>query len=280
MINSKTKKYGIVGHPLGHSLSPIIHNTSFNELNINAVYLPFNVTPDYIQTLTTSMKSLGVSGANVTVPYKKEIIKQLDWISEEAKLLNSVNTIKIENGIVKGYSTDYAGFKRKFIEEDVDYINKSILLIGTGGAAAAIATGLTVIDKHKNVTIAGRSENKIDDLISNIDKNGGSASKIILNSDAFFANFANYDIVVQITSVGMSPNIEDSVIEGKIFNKNQIAYDIVYNPLMTKFLLDAQSCGAKVLTGLDMLIYQAAESFKIWTGEEMIIESVRQELSK
>ena len=280
MINSKTKKYGIVGHPLGHSLSPIIHNHSFQELEIDAVYLPFNVTPDYIRTLTTSMKSLGVSGVNVTVPYKKEIINQLDWISEDAKLLNSVNTIKIDNGIVKGYSTDYIGFRRKFIEENIDYKNKSILLIGTGGAAAAIATGLTIIDKHENVTITGRTESKIIDLISNIDKNGGKAEKVILNSEEFLSKFSSYDIIVQITSVGMSPNIEDSVIDGKLFNKDQIAYDIVYNPLITKFLSDAQSCGAKILTGLDMLIYQAAESFKIWTGKEMSIESVRKQLSK
>jgi len=279
MINSKTKKYGIVGYPLGHSLSPMIHNTSFKELNINAVYTPFQVTPDYINILASSMKSLDISGINVTVPYKQDVISQLDWISQEAKLLNSVNTVKLEDGILQGYSTDYAGFKRKFTEANIDFKNKSILVIGTGGAASAITVGLTIIDDHKSVTIAGRTESKIDSLIDNIISNGGLAEKIILNSDEFKEKFSDFDIIIQTTSVGMSPKIENSVLEQDMFNKNQIAYDIVYNPLVTKFLEDAKKSGAKILTGIDMLIYQAAESFKIWTGKDIPIEKVKNKLS-
>ncbi len=279
IINSKTKKYGIVGHPLGHSLSPIIHNTSFQELSLNSVYLPLHVELQFISNLANSLKTLDFSGVNVTVPYKKDVISQLDWISEEAKILNSVNTIKVEDGILKGYSTDYAGFKRKFIEEGIDFKNLSILVIGTGGASSAIVSGLTIVDNHKSVTVCGRSQEKIGSLVDNIKNCGGKISSLILNSEDFKKGFKNFDIIVQTTSVGMSPNVEESVLPEKMFNENQIAYDIVYNPLVTKFLADAQKCGAKILTGLDMLIYQAAESFMIWTGKETPIDVVRKQIS-
>ncbi len=280
MINSKTQKYGIVGYPLGHSLSPSIHNCSFETLDVNAVYLPFQIAPDKIDILAKSFVGMGVSGANVTVPYKKEIIKQLDWISDEAKLLNSVNTIHVVDGKLKGYSTDYAGFKRKFTEEGVDFINKSILVIGTGGAASAIIAGLAVVDSHENVTVAGRNEEKCDIIVQKIIENSGKCKKVVLNSDEFVSNFGNYDIVVQTTPIGMSPKVDASVLAENLFNADQIAYDIVYNPLETKFLKDASKNGAKILTGLDMLIYQAAESFKIWTGKEMPVDVVKECLAK
>lgn len=266
MINSKTKIYGIIGHPIEHSLSPIMHNAVFKEKNINAIYLAFNVKN--LENAIKGAKSLNFSGLNVTIPYKIDVIKFLDEISEEAKLINAVNTIKFENDKISGYNTDGIGAIRA-IEEKIKVKGKKIFIFGAGGAARAII--FQAILNGAEIYITNRTIEKAKILSEEVFKKLNKKIEVVKFENNKNNNIKNIkeilkecDIIINTTSVGMFPNVYDSIIDEDIIPENKIAMDIVYNPLQTKFLKFANNKGCEIITGEKMLIYQGAEALKIW----------------
>ncbi|MBO8173771.1 MAG: shikimate dehydrogenase [Thermococcus sp.] len=261
MINAKTKLYGLIGKPVEHSLSPAIHNALFKKYNINAVYLAFEVND--LDSAVKGVRALGISGLNVTMPHKEQILEFLDGLSEEAKAIGSVNTIVNREGKLIGYNTDGIG-ALKALKRFTEVENKNILVLGAGGAGKAIAYTLSRLAK---VVVLNRTERKAKEL----EKFGVKGEKLSKESLEHYLSWA--DIVINATSLGM--NEDKSPIPKKLLRENLVVFDIVYFPLETKLLREAREVGCLTIDGLWMLIYQGAESFKLWTGVKPDVEFMR-----
>jgi len=266
-IDWQTKLYCVIGHPISKTLSPIIHNSFFKLNNLNHIYLAFDIKNGGIENAINALKTINVQGFNVTIPYKIEIMDYLDEISEEARLIGAVNTVKNENGKLIGYNTDGLGFLKSLKDKNIDIKNKNILVLGAGGAANAICTSLALADANTiyiNNRNISRSENlakKLEKQVPNLNVNYGDLS---LN------NVVKEEIhmIVNCTSVGMYPNIDEIPILLDGFSKNLIVYDIIYKPKETRFLKIAENKGYTTIGGLSMLINQGLYSEKIWLDEE------------
>ncbi|ADG13325.1 shikimate 5-dehydrogenase [Methanocaldococcus infernus ME] len=273
-MDAKTKLVGLIGHPVEHSLSPVMHNAAFKDKNLNYVYLAFDVKPERLRFVVDGAKALGMVGFNVTIPHKVEIIKYLDQLSEEAKLIGAVNTVKIEDDIAIGYNTDGIGARRALEEEIGKVKDKKIVIFGAGGAARAVAFELA---KDNFVVIANRTLEKAKKLAKEIEEK--------LNREVGYSDLnvdlEDVDIVINATPVGMYPNVnEKPIVSKERLRKDMVVMDLVYNPLETTLLKEAKKVGAKTIDGLGMLIYQGAEAFKIWTGVEPNIEVMRESILK
>ncbi|MCC7554103.1 MAG: shikimate dehydrogenase [Methanobacteriaceae archaeon] len=269
MIDGNTNLLGLIGNPVEHSFSPVMHNAAFKELKLNYVYLPFKVEKENLKNVITGANSLNIKGLNVTIPYKIDIIKYLDNLDPIAKLIGAVNTIDLNR--MKGYNTDGIG-ALKAIEEITNIKNKKLVITGAGGASRAISFQFanSAIDE---LVIINRNEKKAVLLAKEI-KNSGLHDNVKYGSLSELKNeLSNADIFIDTTPIGMDPNINDEPIaNSKILHEDLIVNDIVYNPLETSLIKEAKKVNAKTVSGLKMLIYQGAESFKIWTGEDAPID--------
>ncbi|MBP5427651.1 MAG: shikimate dehydrogenase [Clostridiales bacterium] len=266
-INGSTKIIGIIGNPLEHSVSPMLHNEISSMLGKNLVYVPFCVEKERLEDAVLGLKSLGVVGFNVTAPYKKDIMKYVDYKTKSSLLMGAVNTVKNVNGRLYGYNTDAEGFVRAFrMNTNRDFKGLVVTIFGAGGAARAIAVKLA--HTHvKKINIVNRTKEHADIIRDTINENISSIVETYTNNDKIEDICQGSDVLINATSVGMLPDTGKCVIKLKnIFNKNQFVYDIIYNPKQTKFLSMAQSCGCSVMNGLGMLFYQAIASYEIWVG--------------
>ena len=267
-INWETKLYCLIGHPISKSLSPIIHNNFFKLNNLNSIYLAFDIDEGEIKNTIHALKAINVQGFNVTIPYKIKIMNSLDEISKEAKLIGAVNTVKNENGKLIGYNTDGLGFLKSLEDKNIDIKNKNVLVIGAGGAANAICTSLALagINKiyinNRNIDKAKKLAKKLKIQFPNLNVNYGDLS---LNN--VFKE--EIHMVINCTSVGMYPNIDEIPILLNGFSKDLIVYDIVYKPNKTKLLKIAEDNGYTTIGGLSMLINQGLYSEKIWLDKEI-----------
>lgn len=273
-IDSDTKLYCLIGHPISKSLSPLIHNFSFNENKINAKYLTFDVKENNLKMAISGLKALGVQGFNVTIPYKTEIIQYLDELSEEAKLIGSVNTVKNVNGKLIGYNTDGMGFIESLKENKIEIKEKIVLVIGAGGAGRAICMMLAKEGAEK-IHIINRTIDKAKKLSKELNSIFDDVLITYGSLDNKKIDFKNIDIVVNCTSVGMYPNIDETPINPNHFTSKTTVYDIIYKPIKTKFLKFAEKRGCKILNGLDMLIYQGILSEEIWLDMNLNVEKVK-----
>ncbi len=262
-INSKTGIFGVIGHPIGHSLSPLIHNYAFENLDFNSVYVSFDVKQEDLKDAIMGVKALGIKGLNVTVPHKESVIKYLDCISDEAKVIGAVNTIKNNAGLLEGYNTDVTGFMESLKEHNVDVTGKNAVILGAGGAAKAVATGLALLGA-KSIYVCNRSIDKAKEISIHMENNFNIKSRGIGYNDLNMLD--EIDMLINATSVGMHPNVGVSPIGEGVVAKSKFVYDIIYNPEKTLFLSYAEKYQIKYINGLDMLINQANDSFKIWTG--------------
>lgn len=261
MINAKTKLYALIGKPVEHSLSPAIHNSLFKKYNINSVYLAFEV--DDLETAIEGVRGLKISGLNITLPYKEKILPFLDELSEEAEAIGSVNTVINREGKLIGYNTDGIGALRA-LERFTNVKDKRVLILGAGGAGKAIAYTLSKLAK---VVVLNRTEKKAKAL----ERFGVKGEK--LNKENLSHYLAWAEIVINATSVGM--NEDKSVVLEEFLRKGLVVFDIVYSPLETKLLKEAKQRDCLTIDGLWMLVYQGAESFRLWTGIRANVEFMR-----
>ncbi len=271
-FNHNTKIVGVIGHPIKHSLSPLMHNIAFDIAGLNYIYLPFDVPANYLKDAMKGMAALGIKGFNVTIPLKEKILPFLKDVSEEAGIIGAVNTVVNEEGILRGYNTDVQGVVESLNQFKEELSGAVVTVIGTGGAARSVIYSLIRSFKIGQINIVNRTEQKAESLKEYF------SSKMIFNDFKAYPLvppdlldvFRNSKLIINTTPMGMFPEIDDSATTIKeSFMKGQIVFDVVYNPVKTKLLKLAESQGATVVTGLKMFVEQGAKSFEIWTGQEM-----------
>lgn len=257
--NTETKIYGLIGNPVAHSISPSIHNTAFAEKGLNWVYIPFKT--ENVTTTFSGLKEIDIQGCSVTIPHKQSIMELLNEIDPLARRIGAVNTVVNRNGKFWGYNTDcdaaIVALKEVVGQGNLSLKGKTILVVGAGGASRAIAFGL-----HKegaNVIITNRTDEKAEMLGMDIGCKYCKMQEL---------NNLKIDILVNATSVGMYPNIDEIPVPANALKSNMIVFDTVYNPLETRLLLEAKNRGCITVSGLAMFINQAAAQFELWTGQK------------
>jgi len=273
-ISGTTKVCAIIGDPVDHSLSPVMHNAAFNELGLNFVYVAFTVTANELKDAMLGAKSLGLRGLNVTMPHKNAVIDYLDFVDSTAEKIGAVNTILNNRGKLTGYNTDGSGTMIALQENGVDIEEKKMVLLGAGGAAKAIA--YKAAQDVDELVILNRTEDKAKELTNMLSNTFDSKiTSGTLSLSVLKAELENADILINATSVGMHPDIESSPVPSDLLHSRLCVMDIIYNPLTTKLLNDAKSVGATAISGLEMLIYQGAVAFEIWTTFPAPVEVMR-----
>lgn len=278
-IDGKTELYGIIGYPVKHTFSPLMHNAAFESLGINAVYLPFEVKPKGLKTAISCMKSLGIRGLNVTIPHKERILECLDGIDKEAALISAVNTIVNKNGRFIGFNTDGRGFINSLNEEfGISPKGKNFFIMGAGGASLAISFSLA-LSGAKRIVLVDKIEEKAIKLASSLAKNT-PCEAIALKRDkrAIKEVILNSDVFINATPCGMKAT-DPRVIEPEFLHKGLFVYDIIYNPPVTRLLKDAKKRGARCSNGIGMLLNQGAISFRLWTGRKAPVAVMRKALT-
>lgn len=268
----------LLGYPVAHSVSPVLHNTAFKKLGLEWIYLSCNVPPDMLHDAARGLRALGFRGANVTVPHKEAILPLLDYVDDEARSLGAVNTIILDQNKLKGFNTDGIGFLRSLIKEGgFDPCGKEVFIIGAGGAARAVAVALARAGAAR-ICLANRTLEKANKLAEMIQKlyPGVETEGFALKTDALLGTrLKQSQLVVQTTSLGMYPKTKTCPeLEWDALSPGTLVYDLVYNPRVTEFLKRAAGRGCSVLSGLGMLVYQGAASFKLWTGQEAPVKEM------
>ncbi len=272
-LDEKTEIYGILGNPVSHSLSPYLHNAAFRHSDINAVYIPFqcNELGEFLKVLveqTTRQVDLNFKGFSLTSPHKELINNYLEFMDETASKIGAVNTVKVVNGKLHGYNTDADGFIAPLKEMFGDLEDVNVGILGAGGAARACIFAL--IKERAHVTVFARNYNKAKTLAEEFD-----IKLCELTSGKF--EFPTLDIIVNTTPIGTSGKLENETpVDFESMKNLQLAYDLVYNPMDTRFLRQARDAGAATLSGFEMFVSQGAKQFEIWTGQKAPIAEMRQ----
>ncbi len=273
-ISGKTRVCGVIGDPIEHTLSPIMHNAAFKELELDYAFLAFKVKPAQVEAAVNGMRALNIRGLNVTMPHKTSVIKYLDRVDLSAQIVNSVNTILHKEGLLFGFNTDGVGALKALKENGVELKGRKVLLLGAGGAARAIA--YTLAKEADELAVLNRTPKQAQEIAKLVSKalNKKVAAGSLSPADIKL-NLQDSDILVNATSIGMKPNPDVSPVPAELLRPELSVMDIVYNPLETKLAKNAKIAGAKVVSGVEMLIYQGAASFEIWTGKSAPVEVMR-----
>jgi shikimate dehydrogenase len=273
-----TMLYGIFGYPIGHSLSPLMHNTAFAHHGLEAVYLPFAVHPAHIEVAVKSIAALQMGGVNVTIPHKQAVLAWMDELSSEARLIGAVNTIHLRDGRLHGYNTDGTGFLRALEEVDCAVAGRTVLLLGAGGAARSIAVQLCLSGIGR-LLLANRTRTHAEDLAAFLKQTIPHAdiSVVTMGESSLAAQLLDTDIVVNATSIGMHPH-DPLLLPSTALSPQHLVCDIVYRPLQTPLLRAAEQQGARTVDGLGMLLHQGAKAFEIWTGYAFPLALIRARL--
>lgn len=267
-IDGSTEIYGIVGNPVCHSLSPVMHNAAFAASDINSVYLPFPVTD--IGAAIQGLRGLNIKGVSVTIPHKEEVMVHLDHIDQLAARIGAVNTIRCQgNGDsmqLTGFNTDWLGAIRP-LQENLDLSGTDAVVLGAGGSARAVGFGL--MEAGASITLCSRTESRGRALAEEL----GCPWHPLQDVATLRAQ-----ILVNTTSVGMTPQDGLSPIAGKLLSRYAVVMDIVYAPLQTRLLAEAEQQGCRVINGLEMLLHQGVAQFELWTGRDAPVEVMRKAL--
>ena len=266
-ITARTNVLCVIGHPIEHSMSPIMHNAALKDLSLDYVYVAFNIPPNDLKKAVLGFKMFSIKGINVTIPYKENIIPYLDEIDPLAEKIGAVNTIKNEGKYLIGKNTDASGAKKALLDAGCEITGKKALILGAGGAAKAVSFAIS--EDLDAVYIANRTEKRAIKLAKDL-TNKTTIKAVGKNmSINTLKNLVNdVDILINTTPLGMYPDIEGSPISQEMLHKNLFVFDIVYNPLETRLLKEASKIGCKTLGGLDMFVNQGALAFEWWTGKK------------
>lgn len=258
----------LIGYPVGHSMSAVMHNAAFRELGLNYRYDLVSIPPEELnEFIDGELRKPNVRGANVTIPYKVSVVDMVDEVDIAARRVGAINTIVNEKGRLKGYNTDGMGAIRALEESYGSLHGVKAVIIGAGGAARAVACHLS--STAEELKILNRTLSKAERLADTISELSGRTAHISampFHMDCLVRALRGADILINATSIGMRPNINMSPVEGGLLGPDLFVFDIVYNPLRTRLLKDAKRAGARTLSGVSMLVYQGALSFRLWTG--------------
>ncbi|MBI4978794.1 MAG: shikimate dehydrogenase [Spirochaetes bacterium] len=276
-INGATAVVGVIGNPVSHSLSPIIHNSAFAACGCNAVYVPFLVND--IEDAVAGVRALGIRGVSVTIPFKQDVMKHLDAIDAAAEAVGAVNTVVNDNGRLTGYNTDGYGALRA-LKQKAAVENASVLVLGTGGSACGIAMTMLMTEKPVRLVVVGRTPEKSAAFAGMLTKRSGKpVEHCSFDGSDFSSRVHEADIIINTTPVGMHPEIDASPLSRDIIESRHTVFDIVYTPQYTKLLKYAREKRAAVVFGYEMLLHQAAVQFELWTKQAMPLGVARKALT-
>ncbi|MDO6851691.1 shikimate dehydrogenase [Priestia megaterium] len=284
-IDGRTQLIGLIATPIGHSLSPVMHNTSFRKLGLNYVYMAFEVENQQIEDVLAGFRALNMRSFNVSMPNKMKISPYLDEVTPAARFVGAVNTVVNENGKLIGYNTDGIGYVRELKESGVDIQGKKMTLMGAGDVGSAVAIQCA-IDGASEIHIFNREDEsylralKNADIINNeIDGNCKATVHHIEDTEFLKSSIGSSDILTNATGVGMNPHEGQSIIPDSSWLRPElIVSDVVYNPRKTKLLEMAESVGCKAINGLGMMLWQGAKASELWTCEEMPVDYVKEQM--
>ena len=277
-ITGETKTLGIFGHPVKHTLSPLMQNAAIEALGLNYIYIPFGVRPEELGAAVNGIRALGLCGVNVTIPHKEKVIPFLDEVTAEVSLIGSVNTIENKDGMLIGHNTDSRGYIRSLREDaGFDPKGKKVLIIGAGGAARGIIAGLSASEVGE-VSIANRTFEKGENLAIEFREKFTTINFAALPLSAIKDPdiLSSIDLIVNTTSMGLEGCAPD--VEFRLTPSHALISDIAYEPPLTSFLEKAQKSGRKTIGGLGMLAYQGAISFEIWTSKRAPVDVMKRVL--
>ena len=265
-VSGATRLTGVFGHPVSHSQSPAMHNAAFAQMGLDYIYVPFDVHPDNLEAAVAGIRALNMVGVNVTIPHKERVIPFLDWVSEDARYIQSVNTIHCLEGALRGYSTDGEGFINALEASGKNPAGSKAVILGAGGSARATAHGL--FTHGAEVTVVNRTFSRAVELASML----SAIRPIALDSRDAVEAVQKADLLVNCTSVGMYPKVDEQPVPSEWLHEKLFVFDQVYNPLESRLLKAARSAGCRTANGVKMLVFQGAISFEIWTGHAPPIE--------
>ena len=274
-IDAKTQVCAVIGNPVEHSLSPAIHNAAFEALGLNCAYVAFQI--EDIAAAMAGFRAMGnFRGLSVTIPHKISIMKHLDEIDEVARNIGSVNTVIKEEGLLKGSSSDGPGALKALGDSGVDIAGRKVLILGSGGAARAIAFTLATAERPPDISILAVIPEELNKLVQDLKGNTSACiSGKGLDDESLQRNLAEADVIIHCTPVGMHPNTDETVIPKEILQSEQVVFDIVYTPRQTRLLKEAESVGCKTIPGLEMFVNQAVVQFELWTGQRAPVDIMR-----
>lgn len=281
-IDAKTALCGLIGNPVGHSISPFIHNTLADKLGINLAYTAFKVESGEVETAVKGAYALGIKGMNVTVPHKQEVMRALVSVDELARSIGAVNTLVRVDGGYKGYNTDYLGIKRQLICDGIDIAGREVIILGAGGASRAV-TFMCATTGADRVYLLNRSVDKAEQLAADVNAYVGRECVTAMPLDGYKELKGYKDgsgckyIVIQTTSKGLYPDVDGTPVEDEAFyDMVEAAADIIFNPSETRFMRMVREHGAKAYNGLEMLLYQGVAAFELWNDLEVPDEMCRE----
>ena len=272
----RTKICGVIGDPIEHTLSPLIHNKAFQELGLDFVYVAFRVNSDMLGKAIDGVRAFNIHGLNITIPHKVRVLKYLDIVDDLVRNIGAVNTIANDGGRLIGYNTDGEGALRALVKGGVPLSGKKVVVLGAGGAARAIVY-FVAKEKPSSIMILNRTIEKADELAENVSTKTGMwvRAKKLLNQ-SLRDEMQDADLVINCTSVGMAPDVSETPVPKGLLRKDIVFMDIIYNPIETRLLKEAKEAGAMTISGVDMFVYQAASAFEIWTDKKAPVDVMRQ----
>ena len=281
IISGKTKICALIGDPVEHTMSPVMHNAAFKKLGLDYIYIPFRVRAEELARAVDGMRALNIRGFNVTIPHKVAVIPMLDGIGPIAEKIGAVNTVVNDNGELTGYNTDATGFLQALLEQGVEPGGNNVVVLGAGGASRAISYILAERDAHLTVLNRQLEMDWAVELARRIHEDLGKDVRVFeLNSGNLKVALEGAAILINATSVGMSPNSEESPVPAELIKSDLVVFDIVYNPIRTKLLKEAEAAGARTGSGVDMLAWQGALAFEKWVGQPAPLDLMREEAVK
>jgi len=276
-MSGKTRLCGVIGDPIEHTMSPAMHNAAFTQMGLDYIYVSFQVKEEELDKAIDGMRALNIRGLNVTIPHKVAVIPLLDELDPLAEKIGAVNTIANNNGVLKGYNTDASGFLQALLERGIEPEEKKVVMLGAGGASRAVSFSL--VERGAHLVILNRRLERAEELAGRLSATLNKGVKALeLVADNLAQVLGEADILVNATSVGMSPNINETPVPSSLLKPDLVVVDIVYNPIRTKLLREAEAVGAKTIDGVDMFVWQGALAFEIWTGAKAPVELMRAEV--
>ncbi len=274
-ITPATRVCAVIGNPVGHSLSPALHNAAFEELGLDFVYVAFRV--EDLKSALAGMRALeNFRGMSVTIPHKIEALRYVDEVAEADRRIGSINTIINEGGRLIGLGTDGPGALKAFVDAGEHLDAKNVLMLGSGGAARAISFTLALKTRLAKLSILDINEEMLQGLAADLrDGTGAVIETAALTEDALAGAMADADVVINCTPIGMHPKEDVSLVPAGLFRPGQVVFDVVYTPLETRLLADARSRGCQVISGVEMFINQAVLQFRHFTGVDAPVEVMR-----
>ena len=272
----KTKVCCVIGDPIEHTLSPLIHNKAFENLGLDFVYVAFRVNREMLGKAIDGIRAFNIHGINITIPHKVRVLEYLDVVNDLVRNIGAVNTIVNEEGRLIGYNTDGDGALRALVKGGVSLSGKKVVVLGAGGAARAIVY-FVAKEKPSSIMILNRTREKADELAENVStKTDLLARAKKLENQSLKDEMPDADLVINCTSVGMAPNIGETPLPKSLLRKDIVVMDIIYNPLETRLLKEAKEAGAITISGVEMFVHQAASAFEIWTGNKAPVDLMKQ----